>query len=328
MGMRVLVTGATGKVGQHLLPALRAKYPGSALELVLLCNNRVPEDAPHQTIVRGSISDRAVVREAMRNVTHIIHMSAVKENPDLAMDVSVKGMFWMLEEFRAAPTGEQFILIGGDCSVGHILQHYDAPITEDSPRKPYPGCYALSKVLEETMLEQYYIQYGLNGCCLRAPWIMEKDDFKYAMTFGPDQFGGPAWNDLLSEHEIARYAKENRVPLLLDHDGQPLKRSFVHVSDLVSAIVAALDNPKAHQQLFNVSMNAPVEYAKIADHLEKTRGLKPVKINSNFYSNWLSNSKARLLLDWEPKVELTELIEESYTFQRDASDPRKIWYVG
>lgn len=23
-------------------------------------------------------------------------------------------------------------------------------------------------------------QYSLNGCCLRAPWIMEKDDFKFA----------------------------------------------------------------------------------------------------------------------------------------------------
>jgi nucleoside-diphosphate-sugar epimerase len=29
--------------------------------------------------------------------------------------------------------------------------------------------YALSKVLEECMLEQYYAQYDLNGCCLMAP---------------------------------------------------------------------------------------------------------------------------------------------------------------
>ena len=43
------------------------------------------------------------------------------------------------------------------------------------------------------MLEQYYIQYGLNGCCLMAPWIMEKDDFKYHMSFGDDLFGGPEW---------------------------------------------------------------------------------------------------------------------------------------
>ena len=57
----------------------------------------------------------------------------------------------------------------------------------------YPGCYALSKVLEEVMLEQFGIQYGINGCCLRAPWIMEKDDFRYTLSFGDDVFGGPVW---------------------------------------------------------------------------------------------------------------------------------------
>ena len=61
----------------------------------------------------------------------------------------------------------------------------------------YPGCYALSKVLEEVLLEQFGIQYGLNGCCLRAPWIMEKDDFKYTLSFGDDLFGGPDWKTMV-----------------------------------------------------------------------------------------------------------------------------------
>ena len=44
--------------------------------------------------------------------------------------------------------------------------------------------YALSMVLEEVMVEQYGIQYGIDWCCLRAPWIMEKDDFRYSLSFG------------------------------------------------------------------------------------------------------------------------------------------------
>ena len=39
---------------------------------------------------------------------------------------------------------------------------------ETQPHSAYPVCYALSNVLEEVMLQQYPIQYGLNGCCLRA----------------------------------------------------------------------------------------------------------------------------------------------------------------
>ena len=58
-----------------------------------------------------------------------------------------------------------------------------------APHTAYPGCYALSKVLEEVMLEQYGVQYDLDGCCLRTPWIMEKDDFRYQLSFGEDVFG-------------------------------------------------------------------------------------------------------------------------------------------
>ena len=111
------------------------------------------------------------------------------------MDVAVKGLFWLLEECRASETFQQFILIGGDNAVGHCIVPHAAPVTETMGHSPYPGCYALAKVLEEVMLEQYYVQYGLNGCCLRAPWIMEKDDFKQTLSFGEDVFGGPRWRD-------------------------------------------------------------------------------------------------------------------------------------
>ena len=149
------------------------------------------------------------------------------------MDVTVKGLFWLLEEFRASRRARQFILIGGDAGIGHFYYRHDGPITEETPHMAYPGCYALSKVLEEVMLEQFGIQYGINGCCLRAPWIMEKDDFKYTLSFGDDVFGGPDWKTLVPEADAKRYAKEGTVPLLRDADGRPLKRNFVHVDDLV-----------------------------------------------------------------------------------------------
>lgn len=326
--MKILLTGATGKVGQHVLRELLQQPHWADANVVALCHNRTVDAHDRVRVVKGSIADRNTVAEAMKGVTHVVHMSAVKEDPDLAMDISVKGLFWLLEEFRQSPTAEQFILIGGDCSVGHIFHAYDGPVTEHSPRKAYPGCYALSKVLEETMLEQYYHQYDLNGCCLRAPWIMEKDDFKHVLSFGDDQFGGPGWGELLSEKEIAAHHKSSAVPLLMDRDDKPLKRNFVHVSDLVSAILAALDNPAARQQTFNIAMNRPVDYAKVAKHLETTRGQKSVKISSNFHSNWLDNNKARLRLEWEPQYDLEKLIEDAYTYQRADNDPRKIWYVG
>ncbi|MGB3337398.1 MAG: NAD(P)-dependent oxidoreductase [Devosia sp.] len=327
--MLLLVTGATGKVGQVLLGRILADDQRWANARVrALCHNRSIPDHPRVETVRGSIADRATVDAAMADVTHIIHMATVKEDPQQAMDVSVKGMFWLLEAFRVSPTAEQFMLIGGDCTVGHISVPYDAPITETSLRRPYQGVYALSKVLEEVMLEQYYIQYGINGCCLRAPWIMEKDDFRFALSFGKDQFGGPAWSEVISAEQQARYADEGKIPLLLDTTGQPLRRSFIHVTDLVEGMLAALDSPAAHQQLFNIAMNRPLDYGAVAAHLARTRGLDNVRIETSFHSNWLDNSKARQALDWEPKHDATSLVDAAFAYQRAADDPRKVWYVG
>jgi hypothetical protein len=132
--LKLLITGATGKVGTHFLPALLKSRYHAGWGVRALCNNRVLEMDTVE-IVRGSLADRQAVDQAMAGVTHVLHMAAVKESPDLAMDVGVKGMFNLLEAFRTSSTARQFILLGGDCSVGHIFQDYDAPITEASSRR-------------------------------------------------------------------------------------------------------------------------------------------------------------------------------------------------
>jgi UDP-glucose 4-epimerase len=326
--MQVLVTGATGKVGQAFLARFLSDSRWPHARVRAFCHNRTLPLQDRLEVVRGSISDRETVAGAMAGITHVFHMATVKESPDEAMDVSVKGMFWLLEEFRQSPTAEQFVLIGGDCTVGHIMVPYDTPITETSPRRSYPGVYALSKVLEEVMLEQYFVQYGINGVTLRAPWIMEKDDFRFALSFGEDQFGGPAWETLISPAERRMYAANRNVPIMLDATGATLKRNFVHVSDLVSAMLAVIDNPAAQQQLFNVAMTAPVDYGAVAEHLEATRGLKGIRIETPFHSNALDNAKARHMLGWEPQYDFKKLIEEAFTYERAPNDVRRVWYVG
>lgn len=326
--MRLLLSGVTGKVGQNFLPAFLHSDRFRHWDVIAVCNNRTLPDTDRVTSIRGSIADQTVIARALEGVTHVLHMAAVKESPDLCMDVAVKGMFLMLEGFRQSPSAKQFTLIGGDCSVGHAFQSYDGPVTERSRRKAYPGCYALTKVLEEVMLEQYGLQYGLKGTILRAPWIMEKDDFRYALSFGVDQFGGPPWTDYLPVEEVAESAKAGLVPRIIDREGNPLRRNFIHVDDLVAAILAALDNPAAAGELFNISMDRPVDYDEVADHLSTTRGLGSKTVQTSMISNWLDNAKARLTLDWQPKVDVEQLIERAWEYRRSADDPRKVWYPG
>lgn len=325
---KILVTGATGKVGQAFLRRLLSDPTCERFSARAVCHNRTLPPQTRLEIVRGDISDRAVVSASMRGVTHVLHLATCKETPESIMDVTVKGLFWLLEECRTSEAFKQFILIGGDASVGHFFYPHPSPVNESQRHSAYPGCYALSKVLEEVILEQYYFQYNLNGCCLRAPWIMEKDDFKYTLSFGDDVFGGPRWRDLVGPELADRHAQAGTIPVLCDAEGRPAQRNFVHIEDLVSAILLALDHPKAHQQTFNICMDEPVDYGKMAEYLVATRGLASVAIPTPFHSTWLDNTKAKFLLGWRPVYDLQRLIDEAWDYRRAPNDPRRVWYPG
>ena len=326
--MQILVTGATGKVGHNVIEHVLRSGAFEDASIRALCHNRLLDARPRLEIVQGNISDRAVVRRALDGVTHVLHCATCKEMPDDIIDVAVKGLFWLLEECRSSPSFQQFILIGGDAAVGHSFYPHRVPITEQQKHSAYPGCYALSKVLEEVMLEQYFIQYDLNGCCLRAPWIMEKDDFKYSLSFGDDVFGGPRWRDLVRPAQADAYCKSGAVPVMLDSAGVPVKRNFVHISDLADAILKAIGHRKARQQTFNICMDEPVDYREVAEYLRQTRGISSVEIKTPHHSTWLDNSKAKFLLGWRPRFDLKRLIEEAWTYQRTPDDRRHTWYPG
>jgi nucleoside-diphosphate-sugar epimerase len=324
----IFVTGATGKVGRVFIKRLLAEPKFNSFTVRALCHHRELE--PHARIqnVHGSIEQRASVEKALEGVTHVVHLATCKETPDQIMDVAVKGLFWLLETCRTSPAFQQFILIGGDAAIGHFFYPHPVPVTETQKHSAYPGCYALSKVLEEVMLEQYYIQYDLNGCCLRAPWIMEKDDFKYQLSFGEDVFGGPRWRDLVGAEQADEYVQTQTIPVMLDPEGRPVKRNFVHVDDLVSAVLLALDHPGARQQLFNISMDEPVDYGEVGQYLLATRGLPFVGIKTDYHSTWLDNAKAKLILGWQPEYDLQKMIAAAWEYVRADDDPRRVWYPG
>jgi len=310
---RILVTGATGKVGQTFIRRLFADARFDAFIVRALRHRRQPESRKRLEIVSGSIEHRAVVEEAMAGVTHVVHLATVKETPETVMDVAVKGLFWLLETCRISPTFEQFILLGGDNVIGHYHYPHPVPVTENQPYTPSPGCYALSKVLEEVMLKQYYIQHDLNGCCLRAPWIMVQDDFKNHLSFVKGAFGANWWK-LVGEEKAKEYAQAQAVPAMLDPNGEPVQRNFVHVEDVASAILTAIDHPKTRQQTFHICMNEPVNYRELGNYLAETRGLPTVDVHTPYYSTWMDNSKIKFLLGWRPEYDMKKMADAAWDY--------------
>jgi nucleoside-diphosphate-sugar epimerase len=124
------------------------------------------------------------------------------------------------------------------------------------------------------------------------------------------------------------YVQTQTIPVMLDPAGQPVKRNFVHVEDLVSAILLALDQPRTRQQTFNICMDEPVDYGEVGRYLAETRGLPTVDIRTPYHSIWLDNVKAKFLLGWRPEYDLKKMIEAAWEYQRAPDDPRIVWYLG
>jgi nucleoside-diphosphate-sugar epimerase len=115
---------------------------------------------------------------------------------------------------------------------------------------------------------------------------------------------------------------------MLDEQGRPVKRNFVHVHDLADAILNAIDNPAARRQTFNICMDQPVDYGQLAAYLAESRGLRTVGIRTPYHSTWLDSAKAKLLLGWRPRYDLQRMTDEAWNYQRAPDDPRTIRYPG
>ena len=85
---RILVTGATGKVGQTFIRQLFHNPAFDHFVVRALLHNRGIEPRERLETVRGSIQHQEVVQEAMRDVTHVLHLATVKETPAQIMDTS------------------------------------------------------------------------------------------------------------------------------------------------------------------------------------------------------------------------------------------------
>src|SRR5262245_53109111 len=76
---RILVTGATGKVGQAFIKRLVSDRRYDDFTVRALIHNRTLEAHERLETVRGSIQHLEVVQEALDGVTHVLHLATVKE---------------------------------------------------------------------------------------------------------------------------------------------------------------------------------------------------------------------------------------------------------
>ena len=155
------------------------------------------------------------------------------------------------------------------------------------------------------MVAQAGIQYGLDWTCLRAPWIMEKDDFRHTLSFGDDVFGAPDWKTLVAPEVAARCPRRRRGAAAARR-----RRRAAQAQLRPRRRPRRRDPDRARPPGRRASGSTTSRWtsrsttARSPPTSPRPAACPSIDIPSRFHSTWLDNARARLELGWRPAYDL------------------------
>lgn len=316
---RVMVTGASGKLGGSICEALVAEGYH-----VFAADRRLPVGVDGVEEVLLDVADTAAVEELVSRSDAVIHLASCKEDREAVIKVSAQGTFNLLDAAMRTKTPKRVILASGDAVNGIYYNDQPVPITEAIPMVAYPGYYAFSKVIEETMFQQYFYQAGVPAVVLRMSWIQAEDDILTHLTVAGESFGVPVWSELMNDQQRARFAGGGDAAVALRHpDGTPMRRHIVAVEDCVQAFLLALRKEGIEGHTFMIAMNDPFDYVDAAGYAAKRLGIETLDLVDPVGKDFcVDTTKARYLLGYRPKYDIYGLIDHAVEF-RQLGRPRR-----
>jgi len=247
--MRALVTGGAGFIGSHLVDALLARGDDVVVLDDLSTGRRdyVDGDA---TFVEHDI--REPFETDAERVFHLAAQADVgtsMERPGFDSEVNVVGTVNVLEAARAAGARVVFSSTGGA-----IYGDVDAPAREDSALLPV-SAYGLAKRSAEVYVDGWNRIFGAGHVVLR-----------FANVYGPRQSAA------LEGGVVAIFLERLAAgePTTIFGDGT-ITRDFVHVDDVVRALVLAGDHPGG---VFNVGTGTETTVAELHELCERAVGVE------------------------------------------------------
>jgi UDP-glucose 4-epimerase len=295
---RILVTGGAGFIGFHLCKKLSDMTPN--LTIYDNLSSGKPEnvkDAPKANFVKGDILDLTKLC-AMKKSDLIYHLAAQvvvpysMENPIEDFETNARGTLNVLE--KARKDDARLIFASSAAVYGNPTKF---PTSEDYGFNPF-SCYGLSKVVGEEYCNMYANQYGLDITILR-----------FANVYGSRCHG--VINDFLD--------KISRNPNKLEIIGTGLQsRDFVHISDVVDALILVAQSENAIGKTYNLGYGETTKIIDLAKMVLKILNLSSktvitttnVSWKGDVTTIWFDISKAKKELNWHPKITLEETLKE------------------
>jgi len=307
-GRRIVVLGGLGFLGSHICRALVVRGYAVRIFDKLYALRKLVEDIETEVeIVEGDMSRPDDVLASIADAEIIIHLvhttvpgSSMK---DPAYDVSsnvLASVRWLarLGETRVR---RLFYVSSGGTVYGNPQTQ---PITEEHPTEPVSS-YGITKLSIEKYVAMYANMFSVEYRTLRPSNVYGKGQ---RLSIGQGVIGVMADRALRGE------------PLEVWGTGETL-RDYLHVDDLVTAMVALLDYRGPHS-VFNVSSGKGHSVLDIINTLRNHAGLR-VEIKHipdrgfDVAANVLSSSRLQGETGWAPEVELEAGIARTVGWLRD-----------
>lgn len=298
-GKKILVTGADGFIGSHLVEHLVAQ--GHDVRAFVYYNSfnswgwldqAAPEVRKSLDVFAGDIRDPHGVRAAMRDCDVVLHLAALiaipysYHSPDTYVDTNVKGTLNIVQAAR--DLGVSRVVHTSTSEVYGTAKF--VPITEEHPLQGQSP-YSASKIGADQMALSFHSSFETPVSVIRP-----------FNTYGPRQSARAVIPTIITQ--IAAGAQEIRLGAV-----HPT-RDFNYVQDTVRGFVAVAEADAAIGQVVNIGSDYEISIGDTAKLIAERMGrevtiscdderLRPA--GSEVERLWGANAKAKALTGWEPQ---------------------------
>jgi nucleoside-diphosphate-sugar epimerase len=308
----ILVTGAGGFIGGHLVKKLSESHEVRALDKKPLSSwYQITENV---TNIVGDLTDYEVALKATENVDEVYHLACEMGGIGFIELNKILCMLSVIPDtntIKAAHVNgvKKFLFASTACIYPKYKQHTvtPEPLMEDTayPADPEDG-YGWEKLFMERMCRHFSEDYGMDVRIVR-----------YHNVFGPEGTwqGGREKAPAALCRKVIEAVKTQSNEIEIWGDGEQ-RRSFLYIDDAIEGTLRIMESP--HQSPFNIGSDRMVSVNELVDIIENVAG---VTVNRKYVSGPLGvrgrnshNDKVKALLNWEPSISLEEGVLKTYTW--------------
>lgn len=337
--MRILVTGATGRIGANLVMRLLAEghairslvYPGDASRAGKL------DGLAGVETVYGDLRNPQDARDAVAGVDVVYHLAAAFGGPfdnRQYADINVMGTLNLLEGARElCPDLHRFVYAstaGVYWSLREYGRYFETPISEDMVGRRYPDMpYLMTKWLGEELAVAYQLQYALPVTVLRFSTVIDPSEFLneqgwpklflYSTAcerFRSETRDDPAEQAMIDEL-LAGWEGREKFLISLNPNGVPYHEQFGDLRDIVQGLELSIRVDAAVGQIFNLSGAAIFDWGELAPRLAQRYQLPVVEARlpqGNYYE--IDQSKIKTLLGFRPQHDFDSILATAEAIRR------------